>query len=136
MRSPAPPASPAISAVTASARVGYTVAMEALTTLYIDKESHKFSAAHFTIFSAAEREAYQRDGFLKVEDFLSPEQLRRLSHHFDVAFYERDFALPGMPPSPSRPSRRRPSSPSPTRPTRPTARACSRPRSARTRPSA
>lgn len=30
--------------------------MERLTTLYIDKESHKFSAAHFTIFSAAERE--------------------------------------------------------------------------------
>jgi 6-pyruvoyltetrahydropterin/6-carboxytetrahydropterin synthase len=30
--------------------------MEKLTTLYIDKESHKFSAAHFTIFSATERE--------------------------------------------------------------------------------
>ncbi len=30
--------------------------MERLTTLYIDKESHKFSAAHFTIFSAQERE--------------------------------------------------------------------------------
>ncbi len=30
--------------------------MEELTTLYIDKESHKFSAAHFTIFSATERE--------------------------------------------------------------------------------
>ena len=27
-----------------------------MTTLYIDKESHKFSAAHFTIFSATERE--------------------------------------------------------------------------------
>lgn len=27
-----------------------------LTTLYIDKESHKFSAAHYTIFSATERE--------------------------------------------------------------------------------
>ncbi len=26
------------------------------TTLYIDKEAHKFSAAHFTIFSATERE--------------------------------------------------------------------------------
>lgn len=34
----------------------YTVAMEQLTTLYIDKESHKFSAAHYTIFSATERE--------------------------------------------------------------------------------
>ncbi len=30
--------------------------MERLATLYIDKESHKFSAAHYTIFSATERE--------------------------------------------------------------------------------
>ncbi len=30
--------------------------MEELTTLYIDKESHKFSVAHYTIFSATERE--------------------------------------------------------------------------------
>lgn len=30
--------------------------MEQLTTLYIDKESHKFSVAHYTIFSAMERE--------------------------------------------------------------------------------
>jgi len=30
--------------------------MSRLTTLYIDKESHKFSAAHYTIFSATERE--------------------------------------------------------------------------------
>ncbi|TXS92155.1 6-pyruvoyl tetrahydropterin synthase [Parahaliea maris] len=30
--------------------------MERLTTLHIDKESHKFSAAHYTIFSASERE--------------------------------------------------------------------------------
>ena len=30
--------------------------MTRLTTLYIDKEAHKFSAAHFTIFSATERE--------------------------------------------------------------------------------
>jgi 6-pyruvoyltetrahydropterin/6-carboxytetrahydropterin synthase len=30
--------------------------MQQLTTLYIDKESHKFSAAHYTIFSATERE--------------------------------------------------------------------------------
>ena len=30
--------------------------MEQLTTLYIDKESHKFSAAHYTIFSATDRE--------------------------------------------------------------------------------
>lgn len=30
--------------------------MTEYTSLYIDKESHKFSAAHFTIFSATERE--------------------------------------------------------------------------------
>lgn len=30
--------------------------MTRLTTLHIDKEAHKFSAAHFTIFSATERE--------------------------------------------------------------------------------
>lgn len=30
--------------------------MDQLTTLYIDKESHKFSVAHYTIFSATERE--------------------------------------------------------------------------------
>ena len=30
--------------------------MTRLTTLHIDKENHKFSAAHFTIFSATERE--------------------------------------------------------------------------------
>ena len=30
--------------------------MERLTTLFIDKESHKFSAAHYTIFSSNERE--------------------------------------------------------------------------------
>jgi 6-pyruvoyltetrahydropterin/6-carboxytetrahydropterin synthase len=30
--------------------------MDQLTTLYIDKERHKFSAAHYTIFSATERE--------------------------------------------------------------------------------
>lgn len=33
-----------------------SVLMARLTTLHIDKESHKFSAAHFTIFSAQERE--------------------------------------------------------------------------------
>lgn len=30
--------------------------MDQLTTLFIDKQAHKFSAAHFTIFSATERE--------------------------------------------------------------------------------
>ncbi|MDB3933713.1 6-carboxytetrahydropterin synthase, partial [Luminiphilus sp.] len=30
--------------------------MTRLTTLHIEKEAHKFSAAHYTIFSATERE--------------------------------------------------------------------------------
>ena len=37
--------------------------MERLTTIRIDKESHKFSAAHFTIFSAAERERLHGHNF-------------------------------------------------------------------------
>jgi len=36
--------------------MGDQVFMERLTTLHIDKESHKFSAAHYTIFSATSRE--------------------------------------------------------------------------------
>ena len=40
----------------ATTRNAKTVSMEQLTTLYIDKERHKFSAAHYTIFSATERE--------------------------------------------------------------------------------
>jgi len=37
--------------------------MERLTTIYIDKESHKFSAAHFTIFSATLRERLHGHNF-------------------------------------------------------------------------
>ncbi|EAQ96221.1 6-pyruvoyl trahydropterin synthase family protein [Congregibacter litoralis] len=37
--------------------------MERLATLYIDKESHKFSAAHYTIFSATERERLHGHNF-------------------------------------------------------------------------
>ncbi len=36
---------------------------ERLTTIHIDKESHKFSAAHFTIFSATERERLHGHNF-------------------------------------------------------------------------
>ena len=37
--------------------------MDRLTTIYINKESHKFSAAHFTIFSATERERLHGHNF-------------------------------------------------------------------------
>lgn len=37
--------------------------MERLTTIHIDKESHKFSAAHFTVFSATERERLHGHNF-------------------------------------------------------------------------
>lgn len=37
--------------------------MERLATLYIDKEAHKFSAAHYTIFSATERERLHGHNF-------------------------------------------------------------------------
>ncbi len=36
---------------------------ERLTTIHIDKENHKFSAAHFTIFSATERERLHGHNF-------------------------------------------------------------------------
>jgi len=45
-----------ISPVTSSCGSVTLCPMEELTTLYIDKESHKFSVAHYTIFSATERE--------------------------------------------------------------------------------
>jgi 6-pyruvoyltetrahydropterin/6-carboxytetrahydropterin synthase len=37
--------------------------MERLATLHIDKESHKFSAAHYTIFSSTERERLHGHNF-------------------------------------------------------------------------
>ena len=45
-----------VASVTMPAYPEKVVHMENLTTLYIDKEKHKFSAAHYTIFSATERE--------------------------------------------------------------------------------
>jgi 6-pyruvoyltetrahydropterin/6-carboxytetrahydropterin synthase len=52
--------------------LGYTGAMETLTTLYIDKESHKFSAAHFTIFSAVERERLHGHNYSVSARFVAP----------------------------------------------------------------
>jgi 6-pyruvoyltetrahydropterin/6-carboxytetrahydropterin synthase len=46
--------------------------MERLTTIYIDKESHKFSAAHFTIFSASERERLHGHNFSVAARLVAP----------------------------------------------------------------
>jgi 6-pyruvoyltetrahydropterin/6-carboxytetrahydropterin synthase len=46
--------------------------MERLTTIYIDKESHKFSAAHFTIFSATERERLHGHNFSVAARIVAP----------------------------------------------------------------
>lgn len=46
--------------------------MERLTTIYIDKEAHKFSAAHFTIFSATERERLHGHNFSVSARIVAP----------------------------------------------------------------
>ena len=46
--------------------------MERLTTLYIDKESHKFSAAHYTIFSQHERERLHGHNYSVSARFIAP----------------------------------------------------------------
>ncbi len=46
--------------------------MERLTTIYIDKESHKFSAAHFTIFSATRRERLHGHNFAVSGRIVAP----------------------------------------------------------------
>lgn len=46
--------------------------MTEYTSLYIDKESHKFSAAHFTIFSATERERLHGHNYSVSARFLAP----------------------------------------------------------------
>lgn len=46
--------------------------MERLNTLYIDKESHKFSAAHYTIFSATERERLHGHNYSVSARFVAP----------------------------------------------------------------
>ncbi len=42
------------------------------TSLHIDKESHKFSAAHFTIFSATERERLHGHNYSVSARFVAP----------------------------------------------------------------
>jgi len=46
--------------------------MEELTTLYINKERHKFSAAHYTIFSATERERLHGHNYSVSARFVAP----------------------------------------------------------------
>ncbi len=46
--------------------------MEKLTTLYISKESHKFSAAHYTIFSATERERLHGHNYALTLKVIAP----------------------------------------------------------------
>ena len=45
---------------------------ERLTTIHIDKESHKFSAAHFTIFSSTERERLHGHNFSVASKIVAP----------------------------------------------------------------
>lgn len=46
--------------------------MDRLSTLYIDKESHKFSAAHYTIFSATERERLHGHNYSVAARIVAP----------------------------------------------------------------
>ena len=61
--------------------------MERLTTIYIDKESHKFSAAHFTIFSATERERLHGHNFSVSARIVAPVDDNGLTG--DYAVYKR-----------------------------------------------
>lgn len=58
--------------------------MERLTTLYIDKESHKFSAAHYTIFSASERERLHGHNYSISARFVAPLGNNGLSADYNV----------------------------------------------------
>lgn len=46
--------------------------MTEYTTLHIDKQSHKFSAAHYTIFSATERERLHGHNYAVSARFVAP----------------------------------------------------------------
>ena len=64
--------------------------MERLTTLYIDKESHKFSAAHFTIFSASERERLHGHNYSVSARIVAPLGENGFSADYNV--YKRRLA--------------------------------------------
>ena len=58
--------------------------MEELTTLYIDKERHKFSAAHFTIFSATERERLHGHNYSVSARIVAPMGTNGFSADYNV----------------------------------------------------
>lgn len=63
--------------------------MERLTTIHIDKESHKFSAAHFTVFSATERERLHGHNFSVAGRIVAPVDNNGLTG--DYAVYKRQI---------------------------------------------
>jgi 6-pyruvoyltetrahydropterin/6-carboxytetrahydropterin synthase len=63
--------------------------MERLTSIYIDKEAHKFSAAHFTIFSATERERLHGHNFSVAARIVAPVDDNGLTG--DYAVYKREI---------------------------------------------
>jgi 6-pyruvoyltetrahydropterin/6-carboxytetrahydropterin synthase len=63
--------------------------MERLTTIHIDKEAHKFSAAHFTIFSATERERLHGHNFSVSARILAPVDDNGLTG--DYAVYKNEI---------------------------------------------
>jgi len=58
--------------------------MERLTTISIDKESHKFSAAHFTIFSATDRERLHGHNFSVAAQIVAPVDANGLTGDYAV----------------------------------------------------
>lgn len=64
--------------------------MERLATLYIDKERHKFSAAHFTIFSATDRERLHGHNYSVSARILAPMGASGFSADYNV--YKRRIA--------------------------------------------
>ena len=63
--------------------------MDTLTTIYIDKEGHKFSAAHFTVFSATGRERLHGHNFSVSARILAPVDENGLAS--DYAVYKREI---------------------------------------------
>ena len=64
--------------------------MSRLTTLYINKEAHKFSAAHFTIFSATERERLHGHNYSVSARIVAPMGDNGFSADYNV--YKRRIA--------------------------------------------
>lgn len=58
--------------------------MARLTTLHIDKESHKFSAAHYTIFTASERERLHGHNYSVSGRFVAPMGQNGFSADYNV----------------------------------------------------